>query len=132
MLLTTFRCYITFCLNNIPLLYLPLFAAAYCFVKYRKLEEGSAAIAALTDHFTFPGVGFGLFFFASTKRVSSLMMQGGILFFYKLVSLLQEISPVKVRYADAERERIGKTDAFFQEQQKLLDKKHNMVGTRLL
>ncbi|XP_018477423.1 flowering time control protein FCA [Raphanus sativus] len=47
--------------------------AAYCFVKYRKLEEGSAAIAALTDHFTFPG----------------------------------EISPVKVRYADAERERIG-------------------------
>ncbi|KAL0896258.1 hypothetical protein Bca101_080219 [Brassica carinata] len=47
--------------------------AAYCFVKYRKLEEGSAAIAALSDHFTFPG----------------------------------EISPLKVRYADTERERIG-------------------------
>ncbi|CAH8337866.1 unnamed protein product [Eruca vesicaria subsp. sativa] len=47
--------------------------AAYCFVKYRKLEEGSAAIASLTEQFTFPG----------------------------------EISPVKVRYADAERERIG-------------------------
>ncbi|KAF8052752.1 hypothetical protein N665_1512s0001 [Sinapis alba] len=47
--------------------------AAYCFVKYKKLEEGNAAIAALTDQFTFPG----------------------------------EISAVKVRYADAERERVG-------------------------
>ncbi|CAH2057643.1 unnamed protein product, partial [Thlaspi arvense] len=45
--------------------------AAYCFVKYKKLEEGSAAIAALTDQYTFPG----------------------------------EMAPVKVRYADAERER---------------------------
>ncbi|CAH8330426.1 unnamed protein product [Eruca vesicaria subsp. sativa] len=47
--------------------------AAYCFVKYKKLEEGNAAIAALTDQFTFPG----------------------------------EMFPVKVRYADAERERVG-------------------------
>ncbi|ESQ39377.1 hypothetical protein EUTSA_v10001438mg [Eutrema salsugineum] len=47
--------------------------AAYCFVKYKKLEEGSAAIAALTDQYTFPG----------------------------------EMAPVKVRYADAERERTG-------------------------
>ncbi|KAH0890097.1 hypothetical protein HID58_052526 [Brassica napus] len=47
--------------------------AAYCFVKYRKLEEGNAAIAALTDQYTFPG----------------------------------EMSPVQVRYAGAERERIG-------------------------
>ncbi|KAL0711438.1 hypothetical protein Bca4012_018416 [Brassica carinata] len=47
--------------------------AAYCFVKYKTLEEGNAAIAALTDQFTFPG----------------------------------EISAVKVRYADAERERVG-------------------------
>ncbi|KAJ0239948.1 putative FCA-related protein [Hirschfeldia incana] len=47
--------------------------AAYCFVKYRSLEEGDAAIAALTDQFTFPG----------------------------------EMSPVRVRYAGPERERIG-------------------------
>ncbi|VVB03601.1 unnamed protein product [Arabis nemorensis] len=47
--------------------------AAYCFVKYKKLEEGNAAIAALTDQYTFPG----------------------------------EMAPVKVRFADAERERIG-------------------------
>ncbi|XP_010518429.1 PREDICTED: flowering time control protein FCA-like isoform X4 [Camelina sativa] len=47
--------------------------AAYCFVKYKKSEEGNAAIAALSEQFTFPG----------------------------------EMLPVKVRYADAERERIG-------------------------
>ncbi|KAL0674750.1 hypothetical protein Bca4012_002731 [Brassica carinata] len=52
--------------------------AAYCFVKYRKLEEGNAAIAALTDQYTFPG----------------------------------EMSPVQVRYAGAERERIGKDCSF--------------------
>ncbi|CAN8314450.1 unnamed protein product [Cochlearia groenlandica] len=49
--------------------------SAYCFVKYKKSEEGYAAIAALTDQYTFPG----------------------------------ETAPVKVRFADAdrERERIG-------------------------
>ncbi|EOA26949.1 hypothetical protein CARUB_v10023042mg [Capsella rubella] len=47
--------------------------AAYCFVKYKKSEEGNAAITALTEQFTFPG----------------------------------EMVPVKVRFADAERERIG-------------------------
>ncbi|KAL1226233.1 Flowering time control protein FCA [Cardamine amara subsp. amara] len=46
---------------------------AYCFVKYKKIEEGNAAIAALTEQFTFPG----------------------------------EMAPVKVRFADAERERTG-------------------------
>ncbi|KAG7575236.1 RNA-binding domain superfamily [Arabidopsis suecica] len=47
--------------------------AAYCFVKYKTVEEGNVAIAALAEQFTFPG----------------------------------EMLPVKVRFADAERERIG-------------------------
>ncbi|EFH56552.1 hypothetical protein ARALYDRAFT_483907 [Arabidopsis lyrata subsp. lyrata] len=47
--------------------------AAYCFVKYKTVEEGNAAIAALAEQFTFPG----------------------------------EMLPLKVRFADAERERIG-------------------------
>ncbi|XP_020885515.1 flowering time control protein FCA isoform X1 [Arabidopsis lyrata subsp. lyrata] len=51
--------------------------AAYCFVKYKTVEEGNAAIAALAEQFTFPG----------------------------------EMLPLKVRFADAERERIGKSFA---------------------